>query len=234
MGILYEDKITKISEGEAAYALRENWKKIYGEYPSLDALALLWAQWALETGRGKAIHCYNFGNIKRSGTEDYCMFRCNEMIKGKLVWFDPPHKQTWFRAYSSSLDGAFDYLTFLSKRTRYQKAWEALKKGDVYSFSHELKLAGYYTANEEQYTRGLASLAKEFKNKSTTILQWQPVPDKEVITPKEFPAEVPVVEESEPEKIVVVEPVSVKKTWIQKLLEIFFPSTDNCKSVEKP
>lgn len=241
MGILYKDKITPINEGEAAYALRESWKKIYGEYPSLDSLALLWAQWALETGRGKAIHWYNFGNIKRSSDEDYCMFRCNEIIKGKVVWFDPPHKQTWFRAYPSATEGAYDYLMFLSKRSRYQKAWEVLKQGDVYGFGHELKVAGYYTASEEQYTKSLASLAREFKNKSSVILKWQPSPSKQTLPePEQTPPSVekPTVEKPLEEPISIetsnkVEVPIVKKSFFQVLLEIFFPRIYNCKNVEK-
>ncbi len=232
MGTLYEDKITPISEGEAAYALRESWKKIYGEYPSLDSLALLWAQWALETGRGRAIHNYNFGNIKCSGDEDYCMFRCNEIIKGRVVWFDPPDRQTWFRAYNSAYEGALDYLTLLSKSTRYQKAWEVLKLGDVYRFGHELKVAGYYTANEEQYTKSLASLAKEFKNKSSTILTWSPPasedPSKGDASPCDNSAIEKPVEEPTKENI-----PTVKKSFIQILLEILFSVLDNYRSVEK-
>lgn len=177
MGILFEDTVKQISEGEAAYALREAWNKLYLAYPSIESLALLWAQWALETGRGKAIHCYNFGNIKRSSDEDYCMYRCNEILNGKLYWFDPPHKQTWFRAYSYCVDGAYDYIKFLSESSRYKLAWAAIQKGDPYLFGHELKMAGYYTADEVQYTKSIASLTKEFKQKSDQILSWAPLPD---------------------------------------------------------
>lgn len=177
MGQLIADQVKQISEGEATYALREAWKLLYNQYPSLDSLALLWAQWALETGRGKAIHCYNFGNIKRSGDEDYCMYRCNEMLNGKWEWFDPPHKQTWFRAYSTAVDGAYDYIKFLSQKTRYQKAWAQVKLGDPAAFSHELKVAGYYTAIEAQYTKGVVKLTTEFKKKAKELLMWAPSPE---------------------------------------------------------
>lgn len=174
MGQLIEAKVKEIGEGEAAYALREAWKRLYTEYPSLDSLALLWAQWALETGRGKSIFCYNFGNIKRSADEDYCMFRCDEIINGKTVWFEPPNKATWFRAYPTAVDGAYDYIKFLSQKSRYQTAWIAVKAGDPAAFGHALKMADYYTANEANYTKGLVSLTNEFKSKSTTILAWTP------------------------------------------------------------
>jgi hypothetical protein len=174
MGQLFEAKVKQISEGEAAYSLREAWKKLYGEYPSLNSLALLWSQWALETGRGKSIWNYNFGNIKVSGDEDYTMYRCNEVINGKVEWFDPPHKQTWFRSYGSAIDGAYDYIKFLSQKSRYKAAWQAIIKGDPAIFSHELKVAGYYTAEEEGYTHNVVSLTTEFKSKADTILTWQP------------------------------------------------------------
>lgn len=221
MGKLFEDQIKQIDEGEAAYALREAWNELYGVYPSLESLALLWAQWALETGRGKSIHCYNFGNIKRSGDEDYCMYRCNEILDGKLCWFYPPHKQTWFRAYSSSIDGAIDYINFLSQRTRYKKAWLAIQKGDPYLFGHELKMAGYYTADEVQYTKSIASLTKEFKKKSDQILSWT-LPDDDIptIPPKSsenicYYSEIPppplMPQDFEPEP-------ETQKTFIQTLL----------------
>lgn len=207
MGQLKDDVVKQISEGEAAYALREAWKKLYNDYPSVECLALLWAQWALETGRGKAIHCYNFGNIKRSGDEDYCMYRCNEVIGGKLQWFDPPHRQTHFRAYATAVDGAYDYISFLSKKTRYLKAWEQVKNGDSAAFSHELKVAGYYTADEAMYTKGVVSLTNEFKRKAPTLLEWRPVlapPTPEPTKPEE-----PSVESiQEPIVPVVVDPVS--------------------------
>lgn len=173
MGNLIENKITPLSEMDAGHGLNEAWKQLYGSYPSINSLALVWAQSALETGRWKSIHNFNWGNIKRSNDEDYCMYRCNEKINGKWVWFDPPHPQTWFRAYSSATEGACDYLSFLSKRPRYQKAWEAIEKGNVYNFGHELHQAGYYTADEQQYTHGLVSLTEEFKKKFSIVLQQQ-------------------------------------------------------------
>lgn len=195
MGQLVEAKVRQITEEEAAYALREAWKKLYNVYPSIESLALLWSQWALETGRGKSIWCYNFGNIKKNykpdDGHDWCMFRCSEIINGKNKWFDPPSPQTHFRAYPTMVDGAFDYINFLAKKTRYAKAWEQVKKGNPAAFSHELKVAGYYTANEELYTKGVVKLTEEFKKKADKLLAWAPPVSKpaepDPITPKEDP-----------------------------------------------
>ena len=59
-----ENVVRTLDEGEAAYALREAWNRVYNAYPSDNQLAVLWAKSCLETGHWKAIHCYNFGNIK--------------------------------------------------------------------------------------------------------------------------------------------------------------------------
>jgi hypothetical protein len=129
-----------------------------------EAIALLVAQSALETGRWRSIHWYNFGNIKPGAgwLGDYCQFRCNEVIAGKVQWFDPPHPQTSFRAYASPLAGAQDYLDFLSKKSRYRGAWVRALAGDPVGFSRELRRAGYYTASEAIYTKAIVSLYAEF------------------------------------------------------------------------
>lgn len=226
MGVLVTDKVTPISEGEATHSLREAWKLLYGNYPSTDSLALLWSQWALETGRGKFIHCYNFGNIKRSKDDptDWTMFRCSEILNGKEVFFDPPHPQTHFRAYPTAVDGALDYIKFLSQRKRYLKAWEQIKLGDAAAFSHELKVAGYYTASEARYTAMVVKLTLEFKNKVAKLLEWRPVvvlaqPDKSAIDLANVPIVIPEPDlKSAPKEVKSVELVA-KKNWLVVLIQ---------------
>jgi hypothetical protein len=179
---LYRPLFTKhLSEAEAAFSLREAWKKVYGGYPKDASIALLWAQSALETGRWKAIRNYNFGNIKYSSGTPFTMFRCNELLwdnkKKKMVieWFNPPHRQTWFRAYKTAIDGAEDYIRFVSQKKRYRKAWAQVIAGDPVAYSHELKIAGYYTASEKKYTKGVVSLTNEFLRRKAKLLSWEPV-----------------------------------------------------------
>lgn len=176
MGEFIEAEVKKISEGEATYALKEGWYQLYNQYPSINSLALLWAQWALETGRGKAIWNFNFGNLKRTTGDptDWTMFRCSEILNGKEVFFDPPHPQTHFRAYRTVVEGTVDYIRFLSQRKRYLKAWQEVINGDPAKFSHELKIAGYYTANEAGYTASVVKLTSEFKSKASGLLDWKP------------------------------------------------------------
>ena len=59
----------------------------------------------------------------------------------------------------------------LSQKTRYAKAWAVIMKGgSPAEFSHELAVAGYYTAKEELYTKGVVSLTNEFKKKCEDLL----------------------------------------------------------------
>jgi hypothetical protein len=180
---LIEDRLTHLAQGEAAVALREGWKTYFGQYPSQHSLALLWAQSALETGRWKFIHCYNFGNIKKKHDNprykqeddghDWCMFRCNEIINGKVYWFDPPHPQTHFRAYTDAHDGALDYIRLLVSKTRYAGAWhQVITGGSPQEYSHQLKLGGYYTASESLYTKGVVRLTNEFNRRYDELIHW--------------------------------------------------------------
>jgi hypothetical protein len=178
------DEVKTLEQGEAAVALKAAWNSCFQADPSNDSLALLWAQSALETARWKAIHCYNYGNIKKRHANpqfnieddghDWCMYRCNELLNGKLCWFDPPHPQTHFRAYSTAEEGAKDYINFVANRSRYKKAWQEVMNGDPAAYSHELKVAGYYTASEDLYTRGVVALTNEFKQKADKLLSWTP------------------------------------------------------------
>jgi hypothetical protein len=197
-----------LEEAEAVYALREAWKRIYGEYPKNPSLALLYAQSALETGRWKKMRCNNFGNIKKIHADPkrniqgdghyFTMFRCNEILKGKVEWFDPPHLYTHFRAYKTPTDGAEDYIKFVSQKTRYKKAWQEVLNGDPIGYCYELKKAGYYTASLEKYTKGVTSLTREFLSKKDKLLAWEP--------PVPEPAPPPKPEVLRPPPPPVVEP----------------------------
>jgi hypothetical protein len=198
------NEVKYLEEAEAAYALREAWYRVYGEYPSDKSLAVLWAKSALETGRWKSIHCYNFGNIKwnlSSGNDFFTMYACGEEVSlaqaQRLVREDPErvkivrtytwpngskrasikikenHSWSQFRAYKTAEDGAEDYLRFVSQKKRYAKAWQKVIEGDPKGYSHELKVAGYYTANEASYTRGVVRLFDEFMKRKDELLSWK-------------------------------------------------------------
>lgn len=174
MGELKEAKFTKLTEAEATYALREGWKLVFGEYPSIDSLAILWAQSALETGRWQHIWNYNFGNIKRHDSHEWCMYTCSEVINGKNIQFSPPDPQTHFCSYSSAIIGAKEYIEFISKRPRYQEAWAQVLQGSAIKYCAALRKAGYFTADLIKYTTNVVRLCDEFYKKSDGFLTYSP------------------------------------------------------------
>lgn len=162
-------KVLSFSEARQAFALA--YGRIFKMPPSDEALALLLAHSALETGRWlQGLWCYNFGNKKASLSYPglHCYFRCNELIDGKYEWFDPPHPQTRFRAYLTSADGAEAQVRFLGtasnpdRPNRYQAAWNALLAGQPENFCAALHRAGYFTAHLGPYQKAVTSLFREF------------------------------------------------------------------------
>lgn len=162
------NRITAITPSEAARVLSIGYYRVEGKLPSAKVLGLLLAQWALETGNGKYIHGFNFGNVKRySGSPYYQYFRCSEIINGVEVFFDPPAPECAFAAYLTAEDGAEAYVRILKKRAHW---WTGLLTGDIKKFNSALSTAPkYYTANPATYLTGLQNrydsyfkYAKEF------------------------------------------------------------------------
>lgn len=161
---LVPDKLTPCTAADVVRVFRSAMETVTGVTPKPEHLAVLVAQSALETGRWKSLHCWNFGNVKASASYEwlYCQFRCNEVINGKVVWFDPPHPQCNFRAFTSIDTGALDHIRFLSLSKRYARAWAAAISGDPATFVHALKASGYFTADEKPYLKAVLSLFREF------------------------------------------------------------------------
>ena len=110
------------------------------------------AQGAFKTGWWHYCWDYNLGNAKHVSGDgrDYCMVRLNEVIGGKVVWFDPSNPATWLRAFDSLSAGVIDYLSLM--RGQFGYAWPAVETGDVTEFCHRLHQRGYYTDDEHHYT----------------------------------------------------------------------------------
>jgi peptidoglycan hydrolase-like protein with peptidoglycan-binding domain len=134
---------------------------------------------ALETGR-KSCHCWNLGNVKWTPGFGRTMFACGEELplivalryqretpdqveirstyrRGGVpyasVWFKPPHRMTWFRAFPSLESGAAGHWALLM--ARYPKAVEALRGGSTRAFVEALRAGGYFTAAPELYMVGV-------------------------------------------------------------------------------
>lgn len=85
------DLLTVLSFEDAKKALEASLHATLNATPSREAVALMLAKTALETGRWRKIHCFNFGNIK-AGQKWSGMYTCillNEVLGGKVVWFAP-------------------------------------------------------------------------------------------------------------------------------------------------
>lgn len=162
---------TPFTLAEYTRALLIAWFRHYGAYPTEKTCAVLWSQYALETGRGAACWNNNIGNVKHHPTDGFDYFELPntwEMdANGNRHVYQPPDPQTWFRAYPTLEDAMEHHIAFLIKR--YSKAWDAAKDGQPDTFAAELKRLGYYTASAAVYTRGLVSLTKEFERSKAYV-----------------------------------------------------------------
>lgn len=90
-----------------------------------------------------------------------------------VIWFYPNHPACRFRAFcvkrddgsldeeASLLAGMTDYLGLLYKK--YSIAWKSVLQGDPVAFCAALKAAHYFTADLNEYMRGVVSLFNEFR-----------------------------------------------------------------------
>jgi hypothetical protein len=176
------DQKTPVSRQAVLEALWGAWMVYFNSIPKRESVWVLLSQWALETGWGASMHCYNMGNVKsREGDGyDYTYFACNEILSKAsaerfqakdpqhakitsyrndgtaIIWFYPDHPGCRFRAFHNLQEGALDHLAILVKK--FYKAWAAVAEGDPAKFAHLLKVQGYYTADEASYTKTLVSI----------------------------------------------------------------------------
>lgn len=149
---------------------------------SREAAGVLWAQYALETGRGDSCFGFNLGNVKvtrlqaEAGVPFFMLPNTWEIEHGRRVVYQPPHEQTWFRAFDSLADAMTHHLGFLARR--YGTAWQYARSGDPTAFALALKRGGYYTGSEVVYAGSLRHLQAEFLREA----EW---PEPEAVDPNE-------------------------------------------------
>lgn len=136
------------------------------------ATPIFMAQSALETAHWNKMYCYGFGNVRssRSWQGDFCQISGNEVIGGKVVPFSPPPSDSpryndpadisSFRAFTSGLAGATDYIRFV--KTHYPEAYAAATAGDAAGYVHGLKQRSYFTADEALYLHAVLSMVPGF------------------------------------------------------------------------
>jgi flagellum-specific peptidoglycan hydrolase FlgJ len=103
---------------------------------------------------------FNFAGIKGSGPSGDSFVAWTREVTAN------PEQRTreTFRAYPSAESGAYDYVRLLS--SRYPVAFRAAARGDVVRFVRALDLGGYFTDSDRAYSRALASLARECRERS--------------------------------------------------------------------
>lgn len=142
------------------------------------SIALLFAQFAFETGWGRYCFCYNLGNVRASsgwiaaGGDYFELPSAWEIVKGKKVVTGGK-----FRAHRDLDEGCEDHVLFLSSLSTYAPAWAVIvaaaniEQHDVSEFvvAHyaerfvtRLKEGGYFTGDELEYIHGVASIAQAF------------------------------------------------------------------------
>ncbi len=207
-GQLYvPDRLTPMNLLEAACAYNAAILHVFRMAPTRAALCTIVAQAAFETGWWKFCHLDNFTNMKTGPTYRgaFTAFRCNEIIKGKIEWFDPYNPQTWFRAFVSTDSdplvaaqkshamGAEAAVRFIGtgtrgpgKPNRYALAWEAGLDGDPDAYALELGRAGFYTANKDAYRRGVVGVYQRCERELPLVLPAVPhIHDPIVLQPTE-------------------------------------------------
>lgn len=157
---------TKFSKQDMTKSLMKSWIKIFGTLPKKEQIAIIYAQWSLETGQGEFCWNYNIGNYKAKDVPGkivkyVAINNVWEIINGKKVILSRYDPGAWFMAFDSLDEGVEEHLTKLSSQ-RWKLAWSAVVDGDPEDFAHKLKLQRYYTAPEEDYKRLMGIYFKQF------------------------------------------------------------------------
>lgn len=172
-----------MSMKDFARAVLACWHMVENEPPSKQALGVLWAQYAIETG-GQNCWNWNIGNVKSRPGDGYDWHALNGVWEGVSpaeaerligtgearpdpsadhakavgvgrvsVLFNPPHPQTRFRAFKVLDEAMEDHLKLIARR--FAVAWPSVLMGDVQGFAKALKSKGYFTADPMAYANGM-------------------------------------------------------------------------------
>lgn len=158
--------ITPWTPEQVAQALTLAWPGAFGTHTPPRSLAILLAQWALETGWGKSCWGSNLGNARPPWPrgDTLCLQipggKVSEVLEGTEYFFSPPSVGSTFRAFSSLDAGADWYINSLF--TRFEHAWPAVIAGDPTAYAQALHESHYYTADVAVYTATMVSLFRYF------------------------------------------------------------------------
>jgi hypothetical protein len=136
----------------------------FGRAPSHLRLSVAWAHVSLESGRGTAMDCHNFGNLsvwEHEPVAHYVRLLNERRQPEKKVRFGPWRPvEVRFRAFDRPLDGAQAYWSHL--QAHYARALRMFDVGRPYEAGLKLARDGYASADPEPYAKSIANLAGEF------------------------------------------------------------------------
>lgn len=147
---------TPLAPRDAAQHLARAWQEVFGEPAPSGGLASVWAQWALETGRGRWMYGNNFGGLKGRSPHG------TSAVESTREGFGRSERRTRarFRTYRTVEEGARDYLRTLARD--YPRAWAQARAGNPEAFAEALERAHYFSGDPRVYQRSIVSLAREF------------------------------------------------------------------------
>lgn len=176
-------KRTAVTMADYVRSVVRSWSAVGTGVPLEKSIAVLWAQYMIETG-GAACWNYNLGNVKHVQGDGHNYQMLGGVWEGvipvlaaqliaagqavadtnpshikavgenkKSVIFQPPNPATWFRAFATLDQGMAEQLQILAKR--FSKAWPAVLAGDYASFASLLHAQGYFTASADAYAAGM-------------------------------------------------------------------------------
>lgn len=194
------DRLTHVTPLQFLQGLSQAWVNIFTTPAKKEQLLVLAAQSAIETGRWKYNHSYNFGNVKsvEGDGRDYCYFACWEVFSKPVaaayvansrpdaraaitehrsdgtdvVWFYPEHPACRFRAYEvHDADGKID-------------EWASMVLGltDYLGLLHKR----FYKAWPAVLKGDPAEFVRELKKQGYFTADLQPYIDSEVSLFREF------------------------------------------------
>ncbi|MEP6534936.1 MAG: hypothetical protein ABJF23_06450 [Bryobacteraceae bacterium] len=117
--------------------------------------------WECDTDAGALAQVAKSGGLAHVATAEEIKQRGWNCTNAVVV-FQPPHAQCRFRAYASLADGAQKWLGHHKSIALKNPGFlPSLNTGDTAAVAHALKLAGYYTAPEADYAKGMAAQKKK-------------------------------------------------------------------------
>jgi hypothetical protein len=163
---------TNLSPAEIRRALAAAHQSLRGEAIPPKLLDVLSAQVCHETAHGASMFNFNFGGIKGTSPEGTtARLRTREVLQGKEVSLTDG-----FRAYSTPVAGATDYLLLLERR--FPNAVDAARDGDVDGFVRSLKAGHYFTADPDLYASSVRGILQGgFERESPRDDRARPAPD---------------------------------------------------------